>query len=153
MTLAQAPKTKPAQTVKQCICCGRKLSAAIRHAETALGPIGPECEKKANVIAALERLHAYDLGELAGGELRLDGVTTGVGTFTFPTAKFEALKKQAADCGVRLAWRPDFTARQFVVTLRADSVSELLAKVDTMLTLSNPATGTLRVPVRVGGVA
>ena len=151
MTLPQAPKTKT--PAKQCICCGRKLSAAVKHTETPLGPIGPECEKKANIAAALERLHAYDLGELAGGELRLDGVTTGAGTFTFPNDAFEALKGRAKDCGVRLVWRPDFAARQFVVTLKADSISELLTQVDTLLTLSNPVTGTVHVPVRIGSVA
>lgn len=143
------PERKPQVTTKQCICCGRKLSAALKHVETVLGPVGPECAKKADITAAVDRLYAYDLGELAGGEIRLDGVATATG-FTFPSAVFEALEAQASACGVRLTYTLDAPRRQFVVKLKGGSVSDLLAKVGTMLPLSNPVTGLVRVPVAVG---
>lgn len=130
MTAVSTPSTPGAYAlkVKACICCGAKLSPAIKHVETALGMLGPKCARKYDMKAAVDTLYGAGLGELVSGEIRLVGIPSDTGGFRFPQAEYDALCSRASACGVALSWRPDAPNRQFIVTLSGKSMGAFLAR-------------------------
>lgn len=112
---------------KVCIRCNRVLKPEVKHTETVLGIVGPECEQY--VMNALNHLSRNGLRELAQtGEIRLAAVRTGEETWGIPQQEYAELQVLAARVGIRFAVKFDVAEKQIVITLHASSIRELLSQ-------------------------